>query len=76
MRKQESVHLHALLVAVADYLEDRPEAQSPGLAAYRDVGMGPSAIHRSKDAHEDALLALAADIDRSLRDQPTPGAGR
>lgn len=76
MRKQESVHLHALLVAVADNLEERPDVPSPALASYRDVDLGPSAIHRSKDAHEDALLVLAAAIDRSLTEQPTPGAGR
>jgi hypothetical protein len=74
MRKQESVHLHALLVAVADHLDERPDAPSPDTSAYLNLGVGPSGVHHSKADHEEAILVLAAAIDRSLHEQATPGA--
>lgn len=75
MRKQEAVHLHALLVEVAEHLESRMDAPGPDLAVYRELDVGPSAIHRSKDAHEDAVLVLSDAIEAGLTEQPTPGPG-
>jgi hypothetical protein len=74
MRKQESVHLHALLVAVADHLGERPGAPSPDTSAYVDLGVGPSGVHHSKADHEEAILVLAAAIDGSLQEHAAPGA--
>lgn len=72
MRKQESVHLHALLVEVARELDERQGVPSSDRSAYRELGVTPSQAHRSKADHEEAVLALAEAIGRSLREQPTP----
>jgi hypothetical protein len=72
MRKQESVHLHALLVEVAKEFDQRQGVPSPDRSAYRDLEVTPSQAHRSKETHEEAVLVLAGAIVRSLREQPTP----
>jgi len=73
MRKQESLHLHALLVVVAEHLDERPDARSPDVSSYADLGVSPSGVHHSKDAHEEALLELSAAIARSLTEQAAAG---
>jgi hypothetical protein len=70
MRKQESVHLHALLVEVAQEFDERPSLPAPDRSAYRELSVTPSQAHRSKEVHEEAVLVLAEAIERSLREQP------
>jgi hypothetical protein len=73
MRKQESVHLHALLAAVAEEFDDRVAVPSPDRSAYEELGVTPTMIHRSKGDHEEAVLVLADAIERSIHEQATPG---
>lgn len=73
MRKQESVHLHALLAEVATEFEERPGAGPPDLSSYRELGVRPSSVHCSKEDHERAVLELSSAIEYSFADQPTAG---
>lgn len=73
MRKQESVHLHALLLEIARYLDDRPETPPLDLSEYDALGVGPSSVHRSKGAHEDSVALLATTIGDSLRREQEHG---
>lgn len=66
IRKQESVHLHALLVETAEYLQADERTAGVDLAEYEALAIGPSSIHRSKSDHTEAILVLAAAIERSL----------
>jgi len=75
MRKQECIHLHALLAEVANHLDGRPETRPLNLAEYREFDVWPSSVHRSKADHERAILLLATAIARSLGEPPTPGTG-
>lgn len=62
MRKQEYVHLHALLAEVAQYLLDRGEMPAAVLSGYEALGTHPSSVNESKRAHHDAVVTLAAAI--------------
>lgn len=73
MRKQESVHLHALLLEIASHLDERPESPPIDLGEYYDLGVGPSSIHRSKGAHEEAIQLLAGAVGASLRREADQG---
>lgn len=66
MRKQECIHVHALLVEVAHYLIDRREISAETLAGYRDLDTRSSSVHRSKADHRDAIMMLATAIETSL----------
>jgi hypothetical protein len=67
MKKNELVHLHALLVRVAEDYVARGEATPEAFAPYRDLGVTPMALRESRARHEAAVRTLAALLaDRSV----------
>lgn len=73
MRKQESVHLHALQLEIARYLDDHPEMPPVDLSEYNATEVGPSSVHRSKGDHEEAVVVLTTAIRDCLRRATGPG---
>lgn len=59
MRKDEAVHLHALLRELRRYLESRGWVDAEAFAAYDELGISPLQVHRSKSEHIEALVVLA-----------------
>jgi len=59
MRKDELLHLHQLLARVKQEYERRGDDEFP---AYEDIETLPVAAFASKGDHEEAVLALAADL--------------
>lgn len=57
MRKKELVFLHGLLTQVRAFREARGAPVEA--AAYDRLGVAPTALHRPKDDHREAVLALA-----------------
>ncbi|MFQ3295970.1 MAG: hypothetical protein ACI8VE_003063 [Natrialbaceae archaeon] len=68
MRKQEFIHLHALLAEVST--EFREDGQSIELETYLDQSVRPTSIHRSKTAHKDAVMTLAGELVENLEAEP------
>lgn len=66
MRKQEYVHVHALLAAVVAYLDERDDVAPEELSTYRALDTRPSSIHESKRNHRAAVLALSSAIESEL----------
>lgn len=66
MRKQELIHLHALLVEVQRYC-----AQESDLSEYKMLKIGPSSIFSRKDEHREAVFALLEGITDDVRNQRT-----
>jgi len=64
MRKQEYIHLHALLAEVSTDLSERGEDLD--LDEYESLGVRPSGIHKSKSEHKTAVLALANGLTDSV----------
>ncbi|MXR42139.1 metal-binding protein [Halobaculum sp. WSA2] len=59
MRKNELVHLHALLRIAAGYLSTRGELPDDALQAYESLGVTPMSMRADREDHEAAVLALA-----------------
>ena len=68
MKKQELIHLHGLLAEVS-----KQYAQTEGdlsLDSYRQLGVRPTSIHKSKTDHKAAVFAMARCITDAM-DQTT-----
>lgn len=71
MRKKEHVHIHALLAEVTRYLIEDETMSVESLAAYDELGTRPSSIHKSKQNHSEAIMALTSAIEQCLTETPT-----
>jgi len=60
MRKQELIHLHGLLGAVARHCEETGAAAD--LDEYESLGVQPTSLHLSKHDHREAVFALTDGI--------------
>lgn len=65
MKKQELIHLHGLLDEVRSQCEEWDDEEMD-LTEYRDLGVQPTSIHRSKTDHKAAVFKLANGITSSL----------
>ena len=68
MKKQELIHLHGLLAEVEDQCEVW-ENDEFDLTEYRELGVRPTSIHKSKTDHKAAVFELAKGITQSV-DEP------
>lgn len=64
MRKQEFIHLHALLAEVTT--DFQACGRSIELDAYREHGVRPTSIHKSKTDHKEAVMTLAGELVENL----------
>lgn len=58
MKKNELLHVHSLLVAIARQYDERGQLADDALDSYRALGVTPMSIRAPRDDHEDAVLAL------------------
>ncbi|PSQ45930.1 metal-binding protein [Halobacteriales archaeon SW_7_68_16] len=65
MRKQELIHLHGLLAEASNQYENWTD-DTVEFDEYESIGVKPSAIHRSKSAHEEAIAALSTEFVESM----------
>lgn len=68
MKKQELIHLHGLLAELqtqSDAAGERPSEE------YRELGVQPTSIHRSKTDHKAAVFALIHGITDELEESPS-----
>lgn len=68
MKKTELIHLHALLVVVAEELHRRERLTPDELEPYFALGVTPTNLRARRDEHERAVLTLA----RLLGEASTP----
>jgi len=64
MRKQEYIHLHALLAEVSTDVQEN--GTDVNLDDYETLGVRPSSIHRSKTDHKEAVQALATCLTEGM----------
>ncbi|NHX35499.1 MULTISPECIES: UPF0058 family protein [Halolamina] len=65
MKKQELIHLHGLLSEVRAEYEDA-ETPELDLTDYREFGVQPTSIHRSKTDHKRAVFELVNGLTDSI----------
>lgn len=62
MRKQELIHLHALLDTIRSHLDREGPLPNDAFDDYDAYGVSPMAIHRAKGDHHTAVQFLADGI--------------
>jgi hypothetical protein len=66
MRKRELVHFHALLDHVRRFTDERDDLPSDAAEPYDDLDVAPTAVYRSKQSHEDAVVTLTESLAGAL----------
>ena len=66
MKKQELIHLHGLLAELQSQFDAAGETVSE---EYRDLGVQPTSIHRSKTDHKAAVFALIHGVTDELESE-------
>jgi hypothetical protein len=76
MKKNELVHMHALLRRIAMDFVDRGIVDREDFTDYERLGVSPMTLRASRDEHEEAVLTLASALARvALREAGArPGA--
>ena len=71
MRKNELIHLHALLDCVRANLDGRGELEgsTERMREYEALGVGPMTVRATRGKHEEATLALARALGESIDDR-------
>ncbi|MGM0591854.1 MAG: UPF0058 family protein [Halobacteriota archaeon] len=65
MKKQELIHLHGLLAEVQQQYETWTN-EEVSLEAYKELGVRPTSIHKSKTDHKAAVFKLAKGITSTM----------
>lgn len=68
MKKQELIHLHGLLAELQSQFDAAGETVSE---EYRELGVQPTSIHRSKTDHKAAVFALIHGVTDELEASDT-----
>jgi hypothetical protein len=69
MRKQELIHMHALVTELSEYLMSTGE--DIDIEAYEGLHTSPIAIHQSKTAHAEAVMTLSQCIVDGIEGEGT-----
>lgn len=67
MRKQELIHMHALVTEISEYLMSNGEEID--MESYESLYTSPIAIHQSKTAHAEAVMTLSQCIVDSIESE-------
>ncbi|MGM0606741.1 MAG: UPF0058 family protein [Halobacteriota archaeon] len=68
MKKNELMHVHALLVRLTEDVIDRGVVPPAHFEEYREFGVRPVDFRVRRDRHEDAVLLLAALLASALEE--------
>lgn len=71
MRKKEHIYIHALLVEVTQQLIEDDTMSVEMLSEYEALETYPTSIHKSKQNHHEASLALSSAIEPCLDETRT-----
>lgn len=67
MKKNELVHMHALLRRIAMDFVDRGIVDREDFSDYERLGVSPMTLRASRDEHEEAVLTLGRALARVAR---------
>lgn len=71
MRKKEHIYIHALLAEVKRQLIEDETMSVEMLSEYDALGTRPTSIHKSKQNHYEAVMALSSAIEPCLEETRT-----
>lgn len=67
MKQQELIHIHALLLEIAEYIKREGTITTDPLARYEAQSTRPFHAHRGKDAHTAAINHLLCGCTQLVR---------
>lgn len=70
MRKKELISIHALLLEVAQHLIENENMPARRMSTYYALGVTPLGIHKSKQAHYEAITVLINTIEEEFEQTP------
>ena len=76
MHKDELLELHEELVVIKEYFAEREDVAGDRFAAYDDLGVDPSHVHKSKSEHKHAVFVLGNALAEAMSDDEFSNAGR
>jgi hypothetical protein len=76
MHKDELLELHGELVVIKEYFADREDVEDGRFAAYDELDVQPSHVHKSKSEHKHAVFVLGNALAEAMSDDEFSNAGR
>ncbi len=70
VKKNELLHVHSLLVAIARQYDERGRLADDALDSYRASGVTPMSIRAPRDDHEEAVLELVRALGGAAGSDP------
>ncbi|WP_247731354.1 UPF0058 family protein [Halovivax limisalsi] len=76
MHKDELLELHAELVIIMEYFDDREDVEDGLFDAYRQLDVDPGDAHKSKSEHKHAVFVLGNALANAISSDEFSSAGR
>lgn len=70
MRKQEYIHLHALLKVTSYHLIIHEGMTPEQISAYQQLNVRPTSVQQSKQQHHQAVMTLVTAIGTWVEESP------
>jgi hypothetical protein len=76
MHKDELLDLHEQMVQIKDQFLDFDNVDEDAFAAYEELDVDPSHVHKSKSEHKHAVFLLGNALAAAMSDDEFSNAGR
>jgi len=76
MHKDELLDLHEQMVQIKDQFLDFDNVDEDAFAAYEELDVDPSHVHKSKSEHKHAVFVLGNALATAMSDDEFSNAGR
>jgi len=76
MHKDELLELHGQLVRIKEYFQSREDVDEDAFAAYDELDVDPTHVHKSKSEHKHAVFVLGNALADAMSDDEFSNAGR
>ncbi|MFB6112362.1 MAG: UPF0058 family protein [Halobacteriaceae archaeon] len=76
MHKEELLELHEHLLVMRDYFVSNEDVDPDTFAAYEELDVDPSHVHKSKSEHKHAVFVLGNSLANAMSEDEFSNAGR
>jgi hypothetical protein len=76
MHKDELLELHEQMVLIKEYFQSREDVPAGTFAAYDELDVEPSHVHKSKSEHKHAVFVLGNALAEAMSEDEFSNAGR
>ncbi|QZA87833.1 UPF0058 family protein [Salinarchaeum sp. IM2453] len=76
MHKDELLTLHEQMVMIMEHFEQRENIDPEIFESYKELGVDPSHVHKSKNEHKHAVFVLGNALAKAMSEDEFSSAGR